>query len=220
MKLVELSQLTEATIFDENQLKRTQWESPRKVRSWLKSQEFKHLGGGAYAAAYGKKGHKRIVKISMKQDNCWLKFAKWTLTQTNNKYLPNISWVREYSGTRKGKQEIFFITLMERLDPYSTKIIKQIDDPVVLAAILLEGDLYAPERKVLRNALNINFHFDTDKELKELLLDNHNHKFLKTIQTVKKVGGKCEQDLHTGNFMYRPKTNTIVITDPVAEQPT
>lgn len=215
MKLLK-ELLQEASIFDEKELLNTKWTSPQELQQWLKSHGFKKLGSGVFSAVYGKPEHSRVVKISKRGDECWLKFAKWLMAQTKNPYLPHVPWIKEYQGIRKGKPETFFVTIIEKLEPFTTESIKQIKDPVVVAMLLLKGDFWAAEKKVLQRRLE-ELGYDTPQEQKELLMDNNNHLFVNSLRMVTKRGGKsCIGDLHSGNIMFRPSDKAVVITDPLA----
>ncbi len=227
MKLSEI--LTEATIFDENVLKNTAWKNPKELAVWLKQNGFKRLGQGAFASAYAKSGSNRIVKISTAEDNCWISFATWALKQTKNPYLPNIPWFKTYqSKGKKGQILTFFVTIVEKLKPFNESIVDKIDDPVVLATLYVHTDAGAEYRTSIGRRLNQLGVLDKRDLIPGKLshridkatqyLKNHtNHKFLKTIMQVEKMTTKnCWNDMHTGNFMYRPATNTLVITDPLA----
>lgn len=214
MKLNDI--ITEASIFDEKELLNTKWTSPQELQKWLSANGFKKLGSGVFSAVYGKPDHNRVVKISKRGDECWLKFANWLMAQTKNPYLPHVPWLKQYKGTRNGKTETFFVTIIEKLDPFTTDVIKNIKDPVVIAALLLKGDFWANEKKVLQKRL-VELGYETPKEQKELLMDNNNHKFINSLRMVSKRGGKsCFGDLHSGNIMFRPSNNSVVITDPLA----
>lgn len=213
---MKIQDLLEATIFDERILQNTKWDSPTKLKTWLTSNGFKKIGGGVFSSVFAKPSHNRVVKISMRGDECWLKFAKWFLTKHNNPHVPNVPWLKEYTGKRKGKEEVFFVTVIEKLEPYSTKIMREIKDPVPLAALLFHGYLDPSNRRAIRKHL-ATLGFDNNEEIKELLTEKHDHNFLKTLHQIKKIGGaSCANDLHIGNFMFRRSNNALVITDPLA----
>ena len=213
MKLSEI--LTEATIFDENELKSTKWESPEELRKWLKSAGFKKLGSGVFSDAWAKPNHKRVVKISLKTDPCWVKYAKWVLKQTANKYLPKIPWIKLYKD-KDGTE--FFVTIIEKLESYSTANIKKIDDPVVVSALFVNGEFKKPEHAVLSNLLMKKFDIKDLRAARKVVKQNASHKFVKTLNRISTMVsvGQCDHDLHSGNLMYRPSTNSIVIIDPLA----
>jgi hypothetical protein len=165
-----------------------------------------------------------------------MNYAKWVVTQTSNPYLPDISWIAEFTaeeGPAKGKP--FFITPVELLDFFKPEMVKQIKDPVILTALFLKkgstafltGDLWAEERKKvfrrLRNELGIKAETQGEAwvQIEKFYKKNQSHKFAKTLQKIQTVGGSsCFGDLHTGNMMWRAKTQSIVITDPLAGEHT
>lgn len=214
MKLDDI--LAEATIFDERELLNTPWKSPRELISWLRSKGFRRLGGGVFSAAYGKPGHKRIVKISKREDKCWIQFANWAMRLTANPYIPNIYWFKPYKGTRKGKQETFFVTLIERLRPFTIGNIKRIDDPVIVAALLRYGYWVEGEQDELEDHLDALGYGTSTRTVQRILKQYSNHKFVQTIKRFERFGGpECSSDIHSGNLMLRDD-GTLVITDPLA----
>ena len=220
MKLIDLQ---EATIQDERVLLNTKWERPKDVEVWLKENGFKKIGGGAFAGAWLKGGSKRIIKVSRKPDPCFLNFAKWAVTKTNNPHLPDLPWIAEFSitsGPNKGGK--FFILPVEKLQPFKREQMKQIKDPVILGSLLVNKQLWAEERKdvfrILRRELDLP---ETQKEavpkINRFLNKNKNHRWLKTLAQIKAVAGAdCIDDLHTSNMMWRPSDKRLVITDPLA----
>ena len=229
--------LREADIHDERNLLRTKWENPAQIRRWLLENGFKRLGGGVFSTAYAKPGSKRVVKISLRKDECWLKFAKWALTQTANPYLPKIWFIQEYEGLRRSKSTRkqvptkFFISIVERLNPAADDhglhygVIDNINDPVPLAAIAgYSPHLDPSEEEQLGERLAelgaIREHTSGIRRASQRYVQkNKNHPFVKAMNKIKSMtGSDCWNDLHSGNFMYRPSTNSLVLTDPLAQE--
>jgi hypothetical protein len=205
--------LTEASIFDERTLKNTSWKNPTQIIKWLKANGFKKIGKGYYANVYAKPGHNRIVKISNQQDDCWISFAHWAMTKTNNKYLPKIPWIKRWQGKREGIPQEFFVTIIERLQPLTNQALAQITDPAVLLGLYNYADLNSESYQTIENTASKSpgmkdlIHIDVE--------DYANHPFIKILHAVEKIGKKCRTDLHAGNFMVRAD-GTIVVTDPIA----
>lgn len=220
MKLVDLQ---EADINDERTLLNTKWTRPKEVEAWLKANGFKKIGGGAFAGAWLKGGSKRVIKVARKPDPCFLNFAKWAVTKTNNPHLPDIPWIAEFpitEGPHKG--EHFFIVPVEKLQPFTPALMKNMSDPVILASLFINKELWAEERKLvfrrLKQELNLP---ETQKEatlkIKRFLNQNKNHRWVKTLAQIKSIaGGNCIDDLHTSNMMWRGSNKKLVVTDPLA----
>jgi len=220
---MKLANLQEADINDERVLLNTKWKRPKDVEAWLRENGFKKIGGGAFAGAWLKGGSKRIIKVARKPDPCFLNFAKWAVTKTNNPHLPDIPWIAEFpitAGPNKGKK--FFILPVEKLKPFKREQMKEIKDIVILGSLLVNKELWAEERKdvfrILRRELDLP---ETQKEavpkIKRFLSKNRNHRWLKTLAQIKSVAGvDCIDDLHTSNMMWRASDKKLVITDPLA----
>ncbi len=218
MKVHEI--LNEVSIFDENVLKKTAWKSFSELKKWLTSNGFTLLGDGFYANAYVKSGFNRIVKISRRQDKCWLKYISWTLKQTKNPYLPNIPWVKTYDDVASGQR--FFVTVIEKLKPLDGGALEKIDDPVVLATIAVRttaGSSYWHTILSRLRELGVTLS-DTGsyREQLEKYLESHtNHKFYRTVSKIENLTlSGCHKDMHSENIMYRVSTNSLVITDPLS----
>ena len=214
--------LPEASIFDERTLKNTAWESPTQIMLWLEANGFEVVGRGMFARAFGKPNHNRIVKLSTKQDDCWITFAQYAMTKTNNKHLPKIPWIKRYQGIFRGDPTEFFVTIIERLAPLDDKAIARITDPGVLFGLLHYADLEYETMDSIEQAIKTKSNPDDDEEFEVLniyrddILRYKNHPFINTIKQINSLPGNCVSDLHSGNLMVR-KDGTVVITDPIAD---
>jgi len=206
--------IVEASIFDERTLKNTAWESPKQLVAWLKSNGFEKLGGGVFAAAWAKPGHNRVVKVSNRQDDCWIKFAQWSMAKTNNTHLPKIPWIKRYQGKRKGIATEFFITIIERLKPLTKTAIARINDPGVLLGLMHYANLDYNTEQSIEKAMSKQPNPQQFSDRK-VLTKYKNHPFIKAIQQISNISGDCWSDLHSGNLMVR-NDGTIIITDPIA----
>jgi len=209
MKLHEITEM--ASIFDERVLLNTRWESPMQLQKWLKQNGFKKISRGAFSSVYAKPNHNRVVKLSYRQDDGWTAFVNWVLQQTKNKYLPNIPWFKQYQY--RGNE--FFVTIVERLKPFDIyRNADKINDPVVIAGLIMYADLSIGEEDSLNWAL---FNKYRIRSAKRLVKKNKSHKFIWTLNRINKLkGGEYYYDLHSDNFMVRPSTGDIVITDPLS----
>jgi hypothetical protein len=82
------------------------------------------------------------------------------------------------------------------------------------------GQLYATELTDFVVSKDLDFRYRIAMKLikkGEASLKNQETLFLRTLVTIYKSASKgCEVDLHFGNFMIRPNTGDIVVTDPYA----
>ena len=217
MKLSDIVKDTGGTVID--RLYRTKFNSPQEVVKFLKTHGFKKLGGGLYSDVYGRPQDKYVVKISKYYDPCFLKYSEWMASQTDNPYVPHFEWYKTYESI-KGP---LIILPVEKLRHLTRADFNNIEDPAICIGLLRYGNLYDADNDKLRKKLKdqgylkgtLNFEIS-----KELVKKFASHQFIQTIATIHKKftkGGKCSLDLHAGNFMIRPSTNTIVITDPLSE---
>jgi len=228
MRLHELTQsLTEVTAFQERKLMDNDWKNPREVMNWLRTKNFRQKGQGQFSAAFVHPGYKRIVKISKKQDECWLRFAHWTLRMTSHPNVPYIDWVRRY-----GEDDKFFIAVIEKLAPFNRQAIMNTVDLPGLVYLFLKEDWFKGDTKIMERLLH-------EGLLKEPIVQPHSHdypakdrrrllkylrevkggkRFINVIRSSKKFArGKCAYDMHDGNLMYRPSDRRLVVIDPLAD---
>jgi len=221
MRLHEL--LTEASIFDERTLQKTSWNSPKQLMGWLKKNGFQQKGSGKFGAAFVKPGYKRIVKISKVEDKCWIKFAKWTMSVTNQPNLPNIPWVKMYRDST-GSQ--FFVTVIEKLRSFDQVAINNTVDLPGLVYLYLYEDWFDADPKLEKRfeKEGIIKQDDTDYSTirRRLFYFLRNAKggkrFILTLRAAQnRATGGCTYDMHDGNLMYRPSDKRIVVIDPLAD---
>ena len=226
MRLHELIQINEVTGFQEKILMNHAWENPQQVMKWLRSKGFKQKGKGTFSTAFVHPNYKRIVKISRREDVCWLKFAHWTLKMTSNPSVPYIDWVRVY-----GKDDKFFIAVIEKLAKYNKTAIQNTIDLPGLAYLYLHEDWFdgddniiwrfqkegiidrdeynmtGPERASIRRVL-----------FKYLRNAKGGRRFINALRSSQKAAmGGCSYDMHNGNLMYRPSDRRLVVIDPLAD---
>ena len=218
MKSLEF--ITEASIFDERTLKNTQWKSPKQTIRWLLKNRFKPIGTGWFSAVFAKSGHNRVVKISTQADHCWIAFAQYAQSKTNNPHLPHIPWIKRYQGEREGIPQEFFITIIERLTPLTDQAISRITDPGVLLGLIHYADLDSSTEESIDAAISKvgnSYNAGGTREFyrPDALIKYKNHPFIKAIIAINNLPGGCVKDLHSGNLMVR-KDGTVVIIDPLA----
>jgi len=237
MRLFELMQpITEVTAFQERKLMDNDWKSPREVMRWLESKNFQKKGSGQFSVAYVHPGYKRVVKISKKQDECWLRFAHWTLKMTSHPNVPYIDWVRRY-----GEDDKFFIAVVEKLAPFNRAAIANTVDLPGLAYLFAYEDWFYDDKNIIRRLISegvideeqierkypgayriaqnrINKEIYRPQVKRWLKTVRGGKRFINVIRSSKKFAkGKCAYDMHDGNLMYRPSDRRLVVIDPLAD---
>lgn len=221
MRLNEL--ITEASIFDERTLQNTRWSHPKQLIGWLKKNGFQQKGKGSFGAAFIKPGYNRIIKISNKQDDCWLRFAKWALSRTSNPALPDISWIKTY---RDQTGEQFFLAVVEKLAPFNQGAINKTVDLPGLVYMYLHEDWFQEDYKILGRLVDEGLVSHEDpwgpnarrRLLKYLREVSGGKRFILTLKAAEnKATGRCSYDMHDGNIMYRPSDKRLVLIDPLAD---
>ena len=218
MRLQELIQLDEVTAFQEKMLMDHDWRNSRQVIGWLRSKGFKQKGSGAFSTAFVHPNYNRIVKISKKQDVCWLRFAHWTLKMTTNPSVPYIDWVRVY-----GKDDKFFIAVIEKLAKFNKNAIMNTVDLPGLAYLYIYEDWFQGDEKIEERLIKESIIYNVDAaytpQVKRWLKTIRGGKrFINALRSSKKAAtGGCTYDMHDGNLMYRPSDRRLVVIDPLAD---
>lgn len=218
MRLHEIAQINEVTAFQERKLMDHEWKNPREVMNWLRSKNFQQKGSGQFSAAFVHPGYKRIVKISKKQDECWLRFAHWTLKMTSHPNVPYIDWVRVY-----GENDKFFIAVVEKLAPFNKNAIANTVDIPGLAYLYLKEDWFQNDHNIEDRLIKEGVIYNEDAlwvpQIRRYLQNTKSGKrFINVLRSSKGFAkGKCAYDMHDGNLMYRPSDRRLVVIDPLAD---
>jgi len=218
MRLHEIAQINEVTAFQERKLMDHEWKNPREVMNWLRSKNFQQKGSGQFSAAFVHPGYKRIVKISKKQDECWLRFAHWTLKMTSHPNVPYIDWVRVY-----GENDKFFIAVVEKLTPFNKNAIANTVDIPGLAYLYLKEDWFQNDHNIEDRLIKEGVIYNEDAlwvpQIRRYLQNIKSGKrFINVLRSSKGFAkGKCAYDMHDGNLMYRPSDRRLVVIDPLAD---
>ena len=219
MRLFELMQpINEVTAFQERKLMDNDWKNPREVMRWLESKNFQKKGSGQFSVAYVHPGYKRVVKISKKQDECWLRFAHWTLKMTSHPNVPYIDWVRRY-----GEDDKFFIAVVEKLAPFNRAAIANTIDVPGLAYLYLKEDWFQNDHNIENRLIKEGVIYNEDAlwipQIRRYLQNIKSGKrFINVLRSSRKFAkGKCAYDMHDGNLMYRPSDRRLVVIDPLAD---
>lgn len=205
--------ISEVSIHHERELLKTQWKSPSDLKRWLRKNGFELLGDGFFAEAWAFPNHKRILKISKIQDQCWIRYAKWLMEASRrNPHLLRVDWVKQYKCTKKPQK--YFLAVMERLKPFRYNEFAQLNEEDHM--ILYYRDLLPDDIPYLEK-------MNLQRLSKEYTEEDHarirRSKLYKTLTGVRKIAGtdgKCSFDLHNENIMWRPSTKSVVVTDPFA----
>ena len=216
--------LNEVTAFQEKVLLNHDWQRPQQVMKWLRKKGFKQKGAGAFGAAFVHPNYNRIIKISKKQDICWLRFAHWTLKMTANPSVPYMHWVHTYGGERGDE---FFIAVIEKLEPFNLAAVKNTRDLPGLIYMFLYEEEFSDDAELEDRFWEEGIISDdvslSRKNVRKLLLQHlraakSGKNFINTLRAAKrKAKGKCSYDMHDGNLMYRPSDQRLVIIDPLAD---
>lgn len=223
---MRLDEITKAL---ERKLESHDWKSPREVSRFLRKQGYKQGGAGSFGAVFVHPTRNKIVKISKRQDVCWLRFAYWTLKMTSNPSVPYIDWVRVY-----GEDDKFFIAVVEKLAPFNKQAIKQTKDIVGIAYLYSHQDEWDIEHDLIdamEDRLAQEGIITGDDERKwephkfqararkfAKTSNKPGRRFLRTLDSAKKFAkAPCTYDSHDGNLMYRPSDQSLVIIDPLAD---
>jgi hypothetical protein len=223
---MRLDEITKAL---ERKLESHDWKSPREVMRFLRKQGYKQGGQGSFGAVFVHPTRNKIVKISKRQDVCWLRFAYWTLKMTSNPSVPYIDWVRVY-----GEGDKFFIAVVEKLAPFNKQAIMNTKDLVAIAYLYShqnEWDINGPlidamETRLIqegaihdKNSYDLE-HWKFEARAKKFVKTSKapGRRFIRTLQSAQKFAkGQCSYDAHDGNLMYRPSDQSLVVIDPLAD---
>jgi hypothetical protein len=220
MRLVNLCELRPS---DAKQISKASWDSPDQIIAYLEKHGYSELGGGFSAITFTQPGSNAIIKVSTRDDICWVEFAKYVEKNPNNHY-PKIKQLKLYTNSNKnalqGSGNLYFVCFIERLQAIQTA---QKDELTLLAAAMIEI------LKNLGSMHDIHFweqhlsHIRKNNQLDYNKIRNLSLKFRKTypnfeqaIVNLKQIRSKgCSWDLHPGNIMWRPSNSMWVITDPL-----
>jgi len=219
---------------EQMQLNTTKWESVAQLDKFLTSKGYKRIAAGIFSSVYTKKGDNSVIKVSKREDVCWLRFARWVMQQPENKHLPKIFSLRTY--TSKDGEKLF-VSRIEKLhevqagsDYLEAKILKEMNPAEYAEALWLASILYkhsenfpmffdqwedVVDRSKLRQEAP---DMDTVEFMRAMLKKYANTGFSRLIRKAQQEilkDRKCFADLHTGNMMAR-EDGTLVLMDPAA----
>ena len=211
--------LIEASIFDERTLLRTKWTSPKQLMAWLRANGFQKKGSGSFGAVFIRPGYNRVIKLSTKEDVCWMRFAEWALSVTNNPHLPDIKWMQQYTGSKGQK---FFLALVEKLAPFNRHAIMNTTDLIGLAYLYVHEDWFQGQgifHRLVKEGIVDEDDLAEDVAISRWLKKSKgSRKFIATLRTAEnRATGVCSYDMHPGNIMYRPSDQKLVVIDPLAD---
>lgn len=209
------------------------WSSLTELRKFLKSKGYKKLGGGAYAEAWANKQAQRVVKISTKEDKCWMRYIEWLKMQPASPHLPKVHSFRTYK-TGRGTFFVSILETLEETDKFIDELFKSTAvNPTLprLALVMWIMDISWEQsiryRVQFVRKENVEKYLNQQPKYKklnpveraeELTKSGYRTKLALLGKKAERELGKdgCQPDLHGGNVMYRPSDKTLVITDPIA----
>jgi hypothetical protein len=202
-------------------------QTPDEFQNFLIKNGYNKLGGGAFASVYSMPGSNAVVKIIKKYgDRCWLDFAEYVKNHPS-KFFPKISNIRVYKHTaisnEYGEPNInpVYYCLIEKL--VSLDDIPISDTTIDMFCFLHKyynlsywgnlADFYMDWLDENNKTVH-DMNFDTFVSWRADIYTDGNqfYNVYKNIGQILKSG--CKTDMHEGNVMYRPSTNTPVIVDP------
>lgn len=217
-------------------LANTKWKDPDAINDWMLKNEFNLIGTGSFARVYRKNKSRKVIKASKSADAVWLGYARWVLDACNI-YSPKIDWLLTFPfeeghklhepGEMPSDKNKFFVTSMEKLVPIKSNHIDLINDSVVAQLLYSRTDLYRKYRNLyplMRKLINGPDEEESSnrRELisEEVMAIEYNHPLVKLFEFLdglQRDNAKSSLDLHEYNIMWRPSTNTPVITDPLSD---
>tara|TARA_R110000823_G_scaffold230090_4_gene357005 strand:+ start:253 stop:915 length:663 start_codon:yes stop_codon:yes gene_type:complete len=218
MRISELSKT------DSKILQTRKWSGVQKVQSFLARQGYDYVDEGVYSIVFAKPRGKFVVKVSKKEDVCYLEFARWASAQKNNPWLPKIKFMKDFQvTTRDGEKVTFLITAIEKLHTLKGGVISNIrwtHHQLPLLLFLSQEMSFGNQlqnaytdlfKKTYGRDINLTDEYEMSGKFKK------NSMLPRTIDTIDELlSTDCRKDMHLGNIMLRPGTKQIVIIDPLA----
>lgn len=220
----------------EDQLRQTEWAYPQQVIEWLENHGFVQLGRGFWSIAYHLPGANTIVKVSVREDKCYIKYAEWATKQhKQNPHLPQIYWINRFSGYdnyntakyQKNRHEApafprrpntFYISMIEKLDKMSADGIDRTPDITALAYMLQYPGMEF-DTELMRDRIKDRLRAVPKEKQAELLQKAKSGAFSRTVNFIRKHFSYCGWDLKDDNVMYRKSSGHFIITDPIFGSP-
>lgn len=234
MRIDEVKPQDSAKLFWKN------WLNSMQVKEWILNAEsnYKQAGSGWFSYVWHSYGSDKVVKLAV-ADRCWNAYVKWLQETKQNPHTPRIYGHREFEGKNDTP---FSISVIEKLKPIETTPFDvllpdglayassgaEFTSMAYLAEYKAVGLAYpdyinaAVQNRWLKSTGLLDkvktgeWGLDDARDAIVNMVDNS--RFAKTIHQIQAMGldQNCHMDLHRGNFMLRPNTHMIVITDPIA----
>lgn len=188
------------------------WSAQRFERCLTSRSTARELGRGAYGAVIElNKKSDRVLKICSDVNDGWPVYAHWCMTQAPaNPHLLEVYSIREVNAEHR-MLDTFVVASIERLVDYRNgnaldrklrqELREQVDMVMSCCYSLLEQLAYG----------RLEDHTQRLKDKCPSLFEA----LVAVLEHARDT--ECGIDLHAGNFMYRPSTQTLVITDPYNE---
>lgn len=214
MKINDLMEFTPSFAKLLNNMADTNDISLSKIGQILHDKGFECNKDGEFAHVCWQGDRNIVVKIAIKEDQPWIRFAKLVNNNKSPVY-PKIRNFREYFEP-KYKETLFFC-FMERLDHIESAPQEELAE--LAAYMILKGkNYYQPHchqfwEEQLVNSMN------DDDDPKQLALNfTQKHPlFVNALNMLLKNKGSFNMDIHDHNVMYRHNNNEFVIIDPYVD---
>jgi hypothetical protein len=225
MKLNEI--LLEMSASEESTLKSKDWDSITDLEKWLESEGYSLVGQGNFSKVFRKGLAKRVVKVTVYDDDCWRDYAQYAMSVgVSNPYVLKISWLRHVAPEDTEYEEKFMISVLESLIPFNNDTLDQVSDPACLAGIILlavdeitpiDPDVDPITLQMLENRYE---ELEGNVDYDEMREKYRNHRFVRTLKTIltKSDQSRCRIDMFADNFMIRESDGRIVVVDPLASE--
>lgn len=233
--------LTELNITQAKHLIKNKWHKYGEVGEYLTSNGYKLTGHGGYSQVWSHPNTNSVVKVSRKEDRCWLVFADYVRRNKNNPHLPKISRVIRYQSkkpnaipsvdhirdpsvdTHYQAYSTLFIAFMEKLNPIKNQQYRPIEimEELIYSYSELSDEFIASGCRFTEDFYESAKEYNSWREFRELAIDiEHDNQYKSIFETLFDIkvafqNTGCKSDIHIGNVMVRPKTNEIVIMDPL-----
>lgn len=173
---------------------------------------------GNYSLVYQVPYNNMVMKLFV-EDECYTLYAKFVYANRGNPHYPKISKIHYLRG--QGNPGFVFIESLDHIDMhYSGEEYEM---------MRLMGKLFLHLSSIKRETESKEYHKEAAgsliKALKKYLSGSDTSIYdlvlelepvFRTLQEIKRaIPSKCLMDTHIKNFMIRPKTGEIVISDPV-----
>lgn len=200
----------------------------RNLPDFLNKKGWKKIGSGAYSTVYSKIGKNYVIKV-FEDDHAYQLYLEFIQQNRNNPHVPKIQKIMIDASKQKeiNTNEVGII-MMEKLKPVEYSDIswrflilenfKQYLRNVDAIHTPLDEFLEYFKKRYIQEYGHRKYHFKSIKRFDYFL--ESNLEICRLLYNLRKFlqqkGENKFFDLHSGNFMIRPSTGEIVVSDPIA----